>query len=42
MKTPAAAKVSPARQKLHDGICHERQLHQLPAYLPDGALPPGV
>ena len=42
MKTPAVAKVSPVRQKLHDGVCHERQLRQQHAYLPDGALPPGV
>ena len=42
MKTPTVAKASPVRQKLHDGLCHERQLRQLHAYLPDGALPPGV
>jgi hypothetical protein len=42
MKTPAAAKTSPVRQKLHDGMCHDHQLRQLHAYLPDGALPPRV
>ena len=41
LKTPAA-KPAPVRQKLHDGLCHERQLSQLHAYLPDGALPPRV
>jgi hypothetical protein len=41
MKVPAAKPV-PVRQKLHDGLCHERHLRQLRAYLPDGALPPGV
>jgi hypothetical protein len=42
MKTPAVAKVSPVRQKLHDGLCHEQHQRQLRTYLPDGALPPGV
>jgi hypothetical protein len=41
LKTPAA-KSAPVRQKLHDGLCHEQQVRQLRAYLPDGALPPGV
>jgi hypothetical protein len=41
LKAPAA-KSAPVRQKLHDGLCHDRQFRQLHAYLPDGALPPRV
>ena len=42
MKAPPTAKVSPAKQKLEDGICHEHHFRQLRIHRPDGALPPGV